>query len=97
MEGTPEQIAARERFFKASQEARFLFKPESGIEALLKDLNDKGTKVIGFKELGERLKADTDLYLKMFNETTEIQTIHFDIGLSKLKEAISPYLSFHYI
>jgi hypothetical protein len=55
-EGTQEQIVVRERFFRASQEACFLFKPESGIETLLKDLNDKGEKVIGFKEHGDRQK-----------------------------------------
>jgi hypothetical protein len=52
--------------------------------------------VIGFKEHGDRQKNDPTTYLKMFNETTEIQIKDFDVGLSKLKEAISPYLSFHY-
>jgi hypothetical protein len=34
--GTPEQRTAQTRFFRASQEAVFLFKPESGIAETLK-------------------------------------------------------------
>lgn len=45
-EATPEQVAAKERFFKAYQESAFLFKEESGIQQLLKDLNDDAAKVI---------------------------------------------------
>jgi hypothetical protein len=93
--GTPEQVASRERFFRAYQESRFLFKSESGIEVLFKDLNDKGMKVIGFKEIEEQLKSDPATYLKHFNEATKIQTTDFDEGLVKLKAAMSPYLSFH--
>jgi hypothetical protein len=93
--GAPEQIAARDRFFKAYQESGFLFKKESGIEELLKDLNEKGTKVIGFKEYGENLRVDPELYLKHFNETQEIQTYGFERGLAKLKSGVAEYLNFH--
>jgi hypothetical protein len=93
--GTPEQIAARERFFRAYQESRFLFKRESGIEALLKDLNDKGMKVIGFKENRELLRQDPATFIKYFEETSKIQTTDFEEGLAKLKESISKYLNFH--
>ena len=93
--GTPEQIEARERFFMAYQESRFLFKKESGIEALLKDLNDKGMKVIGFKEIGKDLKSDPPTYIMHLQESAKIQTTDFDEGLAKLKEAMSEYLNFH--
>ncbi len=47
---TPEQQAARQRFFRAYQESGFLFTKESGIPDLLKTLYDEGTQVIGYKE-----------------------------------------------
>jgi prophage DNA circulation protein len=93
--GTPEQIAARDRFFAAYQESAFLFDKQSGIEALLKDLNDKGAKVIGFKESGKNLASHPPTYLEQFNETTRIMTTDFEVGLAKLKSAIAPYLNFH--
>jgi hypothetical protein len=43
--GTPEQRAAQKRFFRASQEAAFLFKLESGIEKTLKRLHEESAKV----------------------------------------------------
>ena len=93
--GTTEEIAARERFFAAYQESAFLFAKESGIEALLKDLNDKGAKVIGFKENGKSLASHPPTYIAQFNETTEIMTTEFEIGLEKFKREIAPYLNFH--
>jgi hypothetical protein len=93
--GSPEQIAARERFFRAYQEAHFLFKKESGIVPLLKDLNDQGAKVIGFKEHGDNLKVDRDLCMRTFMETQEIQTSYFESALTKLRDAVSKYLNFH--
>src|SRR2546430_1658757 len=45
--GTPEQIEARDRFFEAYQQSAFLFDKDSGIEELMKDLNDKGSRAIG--------------------------------------------------
>lgn len=93
--GTPEQIGARDRFFRAYQESGFLFEKELGIEALLKDLNDKGMKVIGFKEIGKDLASDPATYLKHHSELSEIMTTGFEIGLTKLKTAMAEYLNFH--
>ena len=93
-QGTPEQLLARTRFFRAYQESGFLFKKESGIESLLKDLNDKGARVIGFKEHDESLKSDRAQYLNQFNEVQKIQTDEFEKGLAKLKNAIAEYLNF---
>jgi hypothetical protein len=94
--GTPEQIAARTRFFRAYQNSHFLFSPESGVERLLKELNDGANKVIGFKENGADWKdQDRALWLRQFNEVQEIQTVVFENGLTRLKNAMSDYLSFH--
>jgi hypothetical protein len=94
--GTAEQISARSRFFRAYQESGFLFHKESGIEDLLKTLNDAANKVIGIKQHPELFKADpahgSDLLLE---ETNTIQTTVFTDGLEKLKLAMARYLNFH--
>src|SRR5271166_632205 len=92
--GTEEQKAARDRFFRAYQEAGFLFKSESRIEAILKELNDDGNKVIGFKEHSDQFRPHPALYLEKFNESTDIQTKKFDDGLRQLKVALRQYLDF---
>jgi hypothetical protein len=89
-----EQIAARKRFHRASQEAEFLFTKESGIAALLNDLNRQGQKVIGFKENKESFKSDPATMLAEFSKTQEIMLRGFDDGLTKLKTAMHPYLDF---
>lgn len=91
---TPEQKGARKRFFRAYQEAGFLFTKESGIPDLLKSLNDDAMKVIGYKEHRDSYKADPALSLQLFNEATEIQTRVFDEGLTKLRAAMFQYLDF---
>jgi hypothetical protein len=93
--GTTEQLEVRDRFFRAYQESRFLFSRESGIEDVLKELNDKGAKVIGFKEHSEDFKSDLEMYLKYFNEVQTIQTHDFDVALTKVKNAMAEYLNFH--
>ena len=92
--GTPEQIAARDRFFEAYQESAFLFDKESGIEELMKELNDKGARAIGLKESLKDLRGDPETMIKWHTEITEIHTTEFDVGLKKLKSAIMPYLYF---
>ena len=93
-EGTPEQKAARTRFFRAYQESGFLFTQASGIPDLLKMLNDEANKFIGYKENRESYKSDPDFSLEQFNQATHIQTRVFEDGLAKLKAAIFPYLDF---
>lgn len=93
-QGTPAQIVARTRFFRAYQESGFLFRKESGIEELLKRLNDDANKVIGFREHLELYKADTASYTKTLEEIGNIQTYVFENGLAQLKQAISEYLYF---
>jgi hypothetical protein len=73
--GTPEQKEARKKFFRAYQESGFLFTKESGIEALLKNLNDEGAKVIGFKEHSDSYKSDPAFMIEQLNKTTDIQLI----------------------
>ncbi len=91
---TPEQKEARQRFFRAYHESGFLFTKESGIEALLKKLNDDGMKVIGFKEHSDAYKSDPALMIEQFKETTNIQLRVFEEGLAKLRAAMHPYLDF---
>jgi len=93
--GTPEQIAAKTRFFHAYHESKFLFSSASGIEPLLKALNDKGGKVIFFKEHPELFQSDPQFYHKKFEEIQDIQLRDFENGLLQLKSAIAPYLNFH--
>jgi hypothetical protein len=92
--GTPEQKEARDRFFRAYQESGFLFTKESGIEALLKMLNDEGMKVIGFKENSESYKSDPALMVEQFTKITDIQLGTFEEGLAKLRAAMHQYLDF---
>ncbi len=93
--GTPEQVAARTRFFHAYHESKFLFSSASGIEPLLKSLNEKGGKVIFFKEHPELFQSNPKFYHKKFEEVQDIQIRDFENGLLQLKDAIAPYLSFH--
>ncbi|MEJ0027662.1 MAG: hypothetical protein WDN01_16680 [Rhizomicrobium sp.] len=93
--GTPEQEAAKRRFFHAYQESKFLFSNKSEIESLLKGLNEKGGRVIYFKENPELYVADPAFYHKKFEEIQDIQLNDFENGLLRLKEAIAPYLNFH--
>ena len=93
-QGTPEQTAAKVRFFRAYQEAGFLFEKESGIEEILKNLNGKGMRVIGLKENKEALREDRALMLQLFNEIQDIQVNIFPDGLTRLKSAMLQYMSF---
>jgi hypothetical protein len=72
-----------------------LFSKESGIEEVLKELNDKGAKVIGFKEHGEEFRSDPEMYLKYFKEVQQIQLYDFEGALAKVKSAMAHYLNFH--
>ncbi len=92
--GTPEQKDCRDRFFTAYQESGFLFSAESGIEALLKTLNDEGNKVIYLREHSDRYNGDAPLTVEKLKETTDIQTRVFEGGLAKLRAAMHPYLDF---
>jgi hypothetical protein len=92
--GAPEQIAVRAKFFRGYHESGFLFRKSSGIEELLKQLNDDTNKVIAFKEHPDLYKHDTESYLAKFNENTDIQTYGFKNGLLRLKAAMFEYLSF---
>jgi hypothetical protein len=96
-QGTPEQLAAKAKFFRAYQESGFLFSKESGIQGTLKKLLDDSGTVIGFKEHGESYRADTELYLKQFNEMNRVLTTGFDDGLAKLRVAMAEYLNFQAI
>ena len=94
-EGTAEQTAVRTRFFRAYQESGFLFRKESGIEDLLKQLNDEATKVIDFRKNPERYQSDPKRYIEHLQKMTDIQLGVFEEGLKKLKLAMSEYLNFH--
>jgi hypothetical protein len=91
---TPEQIAVRSKFFRAYQEAGFLFRKESGIEELLKTLNDDVNSVIAMKENPDLYKYDMKIHQEKFQEMNKIQTTGFDRGLSQLKAAMAEYLNF---
>jgi hypothetical protein len=78
---TPEQQAARQRFFRAYQESGFLFTKESGIPDLLKMLNDEGMKVIGYKEHPDLYRGDPATMIEQFEKTNDIQLRVFDQGL----------------
>jgi hypothetical protein len=96
--GTPEQRAAQTRFFRASQEAAFLFKPESGIEHTLKTIHTESAKVIGFKEYSEEYKSGgTAFYLEQFHQAQRVLLVDFDAALVKLKAELPKYLNFHTI
>jgi hypothetical protein len=80
--GTPEQKEARKKFFRAYQESGFLFSVESGIEALLKMLNDEGSKVIGYKENSDKYKSDPQFMIEQFKQANDIQLRVFEDGTS---------------
>jgi len=79
-QGTDEQKEAREKFFRAYQESGFLFAKESGIEDLLKSLNDTGMRVIKFKENRNSYKSDPALMIEQHQMATDIQLKTFDEG-----------------
>ena len=92
--GTPEQKEAQRAFFQAWHKSGFLFSAESGIQDLLKSLNEAGVKVIGFKENSNSLKSDLPSSHEQFTSVMNMQTRVFEDGLTKLKAAIYPYLDF---
>jgi hypothetical protein len=93
--GTPEQKAAQQKFFRASEEAGFLFSNESGVQRVMKQLlMDSGT-VIGFKEHGEDYRdQDRELYQRQHAEMNRILTTGFEDGLLRLRLAMAEYLNF---
>jgi hypothetical protein len=91
---TPKQQAARQRFFRASEESVFLFTKESGIPDLLKMLNDKGNEVIGHKEHPDIYKSDPARMIEQFEKVSNIQLRVFEQGLAQLRAARHPYLDF---
>jgi hypothetical protein len=95
--GSDEDKAARDRFFKAKNEAQFLFSPESGVEALYDELHKKSLKVTSFKENPEMYRSDSKLMMTSFEESNRILLKDFDEGLTRLKKAVAPYMSFHKI
>jgi hypothetical protein len=96
--GTPEQRAAQKRFFRASQEAAFLFSEESGIEKTLKRLHHESAKVIGFKEYGDDYRSGGPaFYLEQFQNAQHVLLVDFDAALVKLKVELPKYLNFHTI
>jgi hypothetical protein len=95
--GSEEQRLMRARFFRAYQESVFLFKPESGIEEMLKSLFDASGKITGLKEESEQLKAGgPKFYLEQFNAMNGALE-YFGNTLPKLRAAFGDYLSFHTI
>jgi hypothetical protein len=92
--GTPEQERARTKFFRAYQESGFLFSAESGIEPLMKKLNDAGAHVIGYKENSDKYRSDPAFAIEQFNKSHDIQIRVFDDGLAKLRAAMHQYLHF---
>ncbi len=91
--GSDEQKAVRDQFFMAYQESAFLFDPADGVEQLLKDLNDKGRKVMSYKD-GSLQGWDAKSKADLAKEAGEIQTFGFEEGLAKLKNAMAKYLGF---
>ena len=94
---TPEQQAARQRFFRACQKSVFLFTKESGIPDLLKVLNDKGNEVIGHKENPGIYRGDPAMMIEQHKRVTEIELRVFEQGLAELRAAMHPYLDFSII
>ena len=96
--GTPEQREAQKRFFRASQEAIFLFKPEFGITDTLRKLHEESAKVIGFKEYGEDYKSGgVAFYMEQFQKAQHVLLVDFDTALVKLKAELGSYLNFRTI
>jgi len=85
---TPEQQAARQRFFKAYQESVFLFTKESGIPDLLKMLNDEGGEVIYFRENPDKHKGDPAFIIEKSKKFTGT-LMAFEDGLANEPPACS--------
>jgi hypothetical protein len=93
--GTEADGIARQRFFRAYQEARFLFSRESQIETLMGEMNVLGNKVIAHKEHPELLEGDPILRHKVFMDVQKAQTVDFEDRFLRLRDAIGEYLNFH--
>jgi hypothetical protein len=91
---TPEQNAVKDRYFKGYQASAFLFSKESGVEKTLEDFLDDANKVIYFRKNGDDSKEDHELYMRLFKESTRIQTFGAEEHLAKIKSAMSEYLNF---
>jgi hypothetical protein len=91
----PTVAGIRAEFFRSSQEARFLFRQDSGIADLLTKLNGDADEVIAFKEHPDLYHYDPKIKIAKFNEITAIQTTGFERGLAQLRAAMTPYLTFN--
>jgi hypothetical protein len=80
----------------AYQESAFLFDPADRIEEILKDLNDKGRRVLSYKD-GSLKGWDAESTANLLREVTEIETFGFEGGLANLKAAMSKYIGFQTI
>lgn len=92
---THEQAKAKDAFFRAYQQSGFLFSKESGVEDLMKNLNDMANTVTGLKESLRNAGLDVATRLSWQTEIHNIQTRRFEESFLRLKSAISPYLNFH--
>jgi hypothetical protein len=94
--GTDEQKAVRDQFFMAYQESAFLFDPADHVEEILKDLNDKGRRMMDYKD-GSLEGWDAKSKADLVSEIGKIQTFGFEEGLAKLKNAMVKYLGFRHL
>ena len=86
--------AVQKSFVKSYRESQFLFKPDSGIFALLGEVHSRSFSIIGLKEEGKGLSTHPETFRKVTAEASE--TLSFlHRAIEKLEHEIAPYLNFH--
>jgi hypothetical protein len=83
-------------FTKYYRESKFLFKEDSEIHSILKDISDKLQSIIQAKEEESKLtNEDIERFTVLLNESQEAKNLIEGGMLKKLEAAMKPYLNFH--
>jgi hypothetical protein len=82
-------------FIKYYRESQFLFKEDSGIHSILKEILDKLHLIISDKEHRKSFQ-DSDVEFKIEQQNKVLAARNsIESDILKLEEAMKPYLNFH--
>ncbi len=95
LQDSPDLRAAQKAFIKASREAQFLFKDDSGIKTQLEQIHKDSIGIIGYKR--DMLPKLSGPELIPFNEKCDACWKRFHEVIPSLEEKMSEYLDFHKI
>ncbi|MGD0522125.1 MAG: hypothetical protein ABSA48_12780 [Terracidiphilus sp.] len=93
-DGSPKQISLQRPFIKAYAESKFMFPPESGIYAFLKEFGEHAFHIIKFEENKSMLSGMPEEQMNLSIKRTDHVNWIFG-SMTIFEEKIAPYLNFH--